>query len=49
VVALLDRLPVEVRRQPRQRLGVVVHGYRDVLLGRAELVTDLAVQRLGET
>ena len=35
VVPLLDRLAVEVRGEPRQRLRVVVHGDRDVLLRRA--------------
>ena len=48
VVSLLDGLPVEVRGELRQRLRVVVDGDRDVLLGRAELVGDLLVQRVGE-
>ena len=32
VIALLDRLPVEVRGETRKGLSVVVHGDRDVLL-----------------
>ena len=46
VVPLLDRLPVEVRRELRQRLRVVVDGDRDVLLRRGELVRDLLVEFL---
>ena len=48
VVPLLDRLPVEVRGETRERLGVVVDGDRDVLLRRAELVPDLLVQAVRE-
>ena len=48
VVPLLHRLPVEVRGQRRQRLRVVVHGDRHVLLRRGELVRNLRVQRVGE-
>ena len=48
VVALLDRLAVEVRGELRQVLGVVVDRDRDVLLGRGELVPDLAVQGVCE-
>ena len=48
VVPLLDGLPVEVGRQERQRLGVVVDRDRHVLLRGAELVADLLVQRLRE-
>ena len=48
VVSLLDRLPVEVRGQLRQRLRVVVHGDRHVLLRRAELARDLLVQLGGK-
>ena len=48
VVPLLDRLPVEVRGEERQRLGVVVDRDRDVLLRGRELVADLLVQRLRE-
>jgi hypothetical protein len=43
VVALLERLPVEERRQARERLGVVVDGDRRVLLRCGELVGDLLV------
>ena len=48
VVALLDRLAVEVRGELRQRLRVVVDGDRDVLLRGAELVGDLLVEGVGE-
>jgi diadenosine tetraphosphatase ApaH/serine/threonine PP2A family protein phosphatase len=48
VVPLLDRLPVEVRGELRERLRVVVDGDRDVLLRGAELVPDLAVQGIRE-
>ena len=48
VVSLLDRLPVEVRGEQRQRLGVVADRDRDVLLRGRELVPDLLVQRLRE-
>ena len=48
VVSLLDRLPVEVRGQPRERLRVVVDRDRDVLLRRGELVCDLLVYCFGE-
>ena len=41
MVPLLERLPVEVRRELREGLGVVVHGDRDVLLRGAELARDL--------
>ena len=46
VVSLLDRLPVEVRGELRQRLRVVVDGDRDVLLRGRELVRDLLVEFL---
>src|SRR5262245_10274376 len=42
VVPLLDRLPVEVRGELGEGLGVVVDRDRDVLLRRAELVADLS-------
>jgi hypothetical protein len=48
VIPLLDRLPVEVRSEPRQRLRVVVDGDRNVLLGGRELVPDLLVQPVRE-
>ena len=48
VVPLFDRLPVEVRGQERQRLGVEPDRDRDVLLRSSELVRDLFVQLLGE-
>ncbi len=48
VVPLLDRLPVEVRGEERQGLGVEPDRDRDVLLRRRELVRHLLVQRLGE-
>ena len=48
VVPLLDRLPVEVRGQLGEVLRVVVHGDRDVLLRRGELMADLPVQRVGK-
>jgi hypothetical protein len=48
VVPLLHRLAVEVRGQQRERLRVVVHGDRHVLLRRGELVPDLLVHHLGE-
>ena len=48
VVALLDRLAVEVRRELREGLRVVVDGDRDVLLRRGELVRDLLVELLVE-
>jgi hypothetical protein len=44
VVALLQRLRVEERRQARQRLAVVVDGDRRVLLKGGELVGDLLVE-----
>ena len=44
VVALLERLAVEERRELRQRLPVVVDGDRHVLLVRGELVGDLLVE-----
>ena len=44
VLALFQRLPVEEAGQLRQRLGVVVHRARDVLLVGGELVADLLVQ-----
>ena len=43
MVSLLDRLPVEVRRELRQRLSVVVRRDRHVLLRGRELVPDLLV------
>ena len=46
VVPLLERLPVEVRGELRQRLAVVVNGDRDVLLRGRELVRDLLVEFL---
>ena len=48
VVALLERLRVEEGGEARQRLGLVVHGDRDVLLVRGELVADLLVQAFDE-
>ena len=48
VVPLLDRLPVEVRSEPGQRLRVVVDGDRHVLLRCGELACDLCVQGVGE-
>ena len=48
VVPLLDRLAVEMGGELRQRLGVVVHRDRHVLLRRGVLVRDLLVERLGE-
>jgi hypothetical protein len=48
VVALLDRLLVEERRQPRQRQRVVIDGVGDVLLGCGELVGDLLAQPFDE-
>ena len=48
MVPLLDRLAVEVGRELRQRLRVVVDGDRDVLLRGAELVRDLLVERVRE-
>jgi hypothetical protein len=45
VVALLQGLGVEVRRQPGQVLPVQVDGDRDVLLRRGELVADLLAQQ----
>ena len=48
VVALLQRLGVEEGGQARQRLGVVVHRDRDVLLVGAELVGDLVVEAVDE-
>jgi hypothetical protein len=48
VVPLLDRLPVEEGSEPGQRLGVVVDGRPDVLLGGGELVRDLLVEGVGE-
>src|SRR5215207_967332 len=44
VVALLERLAVEEVRQLRERLGVVVHRDRHVLLMGGELVADLLVE-----
>ena len=44
VVSLFDRLPIEMRGELRQRLHVVVHGDRHVLLRRGVLVRDLAVE-----
>ena len=49
VVPLLERLPVEVRGELGQRLGVVVDRDRDVLLRRRELVADLLVQRVARS
>jgi hypothetical protein len=49
VIALLERLPVEVRGELRERLGVVVDRDCDVLLRGRELVRDLLVQCLRET
>jgi hypothetical protein len=49
VVALLERLPVEVLGELRQRLAVVVDGDRGVLLRGGELVPDLLVERVVET
>ena len=46
VVALFDRLAVEVCCELRQRLGVVVDCDRDVLLRGTELVRDLLVELL---
>ncbi len=48
MIPLLDGLAVEVRGELREVLAVVVHGDRDVLLRRRELVPDLTVERLGE-
>ena len=48
VVPLLERLAVEVGGELRQRLRVVVHGDRDVLLRGGELVRDLLVEGVGE-
>jgi hypothetical protein len=48
VVALLDGLPVEEPGQLRERVGVVVHGDRDVLLRGSEFVGDLRGQLVGE-
>ena len=48
VVPLLERLLVEVRRELRERLAVVVNRDRDVLLRRRELVRDLLVEFLLE-
>ena len=48
VVALLERLRVEEGGEARQGLGLVVHGDRDVLLVRRELVADLFVEALYE-
>ena len=46
VISLLDRLTIEVRGEPRERLRVVVDRDRDVLLRGGELVPDLLVQSL---
>jgi hypothetical protein len=48
VVALLERLFVEQRREAWQRQAVVVDCDRDVLLLRGELVGDLLVDLLLE-
>jgi hypothetical protein len=48
VVALLERLRVEEGGEARQRLGLVVHGDRDVLLMGRELMADLVVQAFDE-
>jgi hypothetical protein len=48
VVALLDRLAVVERREPRKRLSVVVDGDRHVLLVGSELVSDLLVEQFGK-
>ena len=48
VVALLERLRVEERRQPRKRLGVVVDGDGHVLLRGGELVGDLLGELVDE-
>jgi hypothetical protein len=48
VVALLERLAVEEACELRQRLGVVVHGDRHVLLVGGELVPDLLVELADE-
>jgi len=48
VVALLDRLPVEERRELRQGVGIEVGGDRDVLLRGGELVADLLGELKGE-
>ena len=49
VVPLLHGLPVEMRCELRQRLRVVVHRDRDVLLRGCELAPDLLVDRGRET
>ena len=46
VVPLFDRLAIEVGRELRQRLRVVVNRDRDVLLRGTELVRDLLVEFL---
>ena len=48
VVALLQRLPVEVRGQPGQVLAVVPDRDGDVLLRGRELVADLRLEQLVE-
>ena len=48
VVPLLHRLPVEVGGELRERLRVVIHRHRDVLLRGRELIPDLIVESCGE-
>ena len=48
MVALLERLAVEVGRELPQGLEVEVNGDRDVLLRRGELTCNLFVQSLWE-
>ena len=48
VVALLERLRVEERREARERLRIEVDGDGDVLLMGGELVADLLVEPLDE-
>ena len=48
VVALLERLPVEVPGQLREVVVVEPHGDRDVLLRRRELVADLLGEKVVE-
>ena len=48
MVALLERLGVEERREAWKRLGVEVDGDGDVLLVCGELVADLLVEPLDE-
>ena len=48
VVPLLHRLAVEVLRELRERLAVVVDRDRDVLLRGGHLAADLVVERVRE-